>query len=120
MLISMPIAMPTSITPTKSWMAAFGVPSTKMAEKRRPNRMPLMAPERAAAAYPSRPVTVSTDRSPRPTIAMSFAGISAAMRRDTVFWAPSYDEYSAIVSPCSCGVPPIMLTFSILSCPAPE
>ncbi|QOC29251.1 hypothetical protein IC744_02210 [Microbacterium hominis] len=50
MLISIPRAMPTSMTPTKSWIAAFGVPSTKIAEKRRPSRMPLMAPDRAAAA----------------------------------------------------------------------
>ena len=46
----MPTAMPTNITPMNSWMAALGVPRTKIAENSRPRRMPLIAPDRAAAA----------------------------------------------------------------------
>ena len=90
MLRSIPIAMPTSMTPANSWIAAFGVPSTKIAENARPSSTPLIAPERAAAAYPSRPVIVSTERRPCPTIAMSRAGMSPWISCDTACWAAGY------------------------------
>ena len=50
MLSSMPIAMPTKSTPTKAWIGTEGVPITRIAQKSRPSRTPLIAPERAAVA----------------------------------------------------------------------
>ncbi|KJL40035.1 hypothetical protein RS81_01856 [Microbacterium terrae] len=50
MLSSIPIAIPTNSTPTKAWMGTSGDPITMIAEKSRPSRSPLTAPERAAEA----------------------------------------------------------------------
>ena len=66
-------------------ISTVGVPSTKMNAKSRPSIRPFNAPERAAVAYPSRPVIRSMERSPLPTIAMSRAGTSPAMSEDTAF-----------------------------------
>ena len=59
-------------------------------------------------------MTRSTERRPCPTIAMSRAGISAAMRVETAFCAASYVGKLATVCPMSsrlCGnLPPFMLT----------
>ncbi len=75
--------------PTKSWIGTSGLPITRIADRNRPIRTPLTAPERAAAAYPSFPVTRSTVRTLCPTIAMSRAGTSPAISFDTVFCALS-------------------------------
>ena len=47
---SMPIAMPTKMTPTKAWIGTEGEPITRIALKSRPSSTPLIAPDRAAVA----------------------------------------------------------------------
>ena len=88
-LMIMPSATPISRKPRKSEIGASGVPNSITADSSRPISTPLVAPDRAAAAYPSLPVTRSTVRTPSPTMAMSRAGTSPAISFDTIFWAAS-------------------------------
>ena len=100
-LITMPKATPISTKPIKSWMGASGLPNTMTAARSRPISTPFIAPERAAAAYPSLPVTRSIVRTPLPTIVMSRAGTSPAMSFETVRCALSYSRAVATTSPVS-------------------
>src|SRR5918996_3144482 len=73
--------------------------------KNRPIMLPLSAPPASARAYPDRPVTFSTVRTPRPTIVARSTGKWASARASTAATADSYELEVSSASPAG-GPPP--------------